>query len=89
MQKRRERFQVLYYAVSFILSWEAFLLRVVNATVHMVTTTIAVATEMSAALLNSGTFGVEVADEVEVVVEVEVVLGDVDGLDESEKYTHP
>ena len=41
------------------------LVRVFKATVHNVTAAIAIATEMSAALLNSGTFGVEVAVELD------------------------
>ena len=55
-----------------------FLLRAVNATVHKVTATIAAATEMSAALLNSGTVGVEVAEVVGLAEADAVGLDDAD-----------
>jgi hypothetical protein len=57
IKKKREisRFNIM--AVSSILSWEGFFVRAFNAIVHKVTANIAAATEMRAALLNSGTLG--------------------------------
>ena len=62
------------YHASFSYVPSDFLARVFKATPETVTTIMAIPTEMSAALLNSGTFGVEVAP-VEVVDEgVDVAL---------------
>ena len=63
-EKRRGKF-LGFVSWQFHLGYSRsrFLVLAVNATAHKVTTTIAAATETSAALLNSGTFGVELGVE--------------------------
>lgn len=55
-----------------------FFVLAINATEHKVTTSITAAIEMSAALLNSGTFGVEVAEVVGLAEADAVGLDDAD-----------